>query len=245
MAYPVRAALAALILFAASTAPGQELAIPEVDYPALPPSAGNAEGFAPPGWRVETQAQGDLNADGAPDLAVVLRMQDAANILAHDGLGSNPFDSNPRILAMALGAAGGGYRLVVQNHALIPRPIQPTEEDPYSGIEIARGALKITLARMMNAGGWDAGTTAFTLRWREGSLRLIGFDYFNAHRASGEFTRLSINYLTGRVETATGNVARDAERLRRTRLTARPLPTLEEIGDGLDFDPEGAISRLP
>jgi len=57
----------------------------------LPPVAASAEAFAPRGWRVETQARGDLNADGAPDLAFVLTAEDAP---ARSGL-AEP-DPNPR-----------------------------------------------------------------------------------------------------------------------------------------------------
>lgn len=240
------AVLGVSLLLAASAAQAQELGIPGVAYPTLPAAGPNAAAFTPAGWRVKSEASGDLNADRIADLAFVLRMEAPANVLTHEGLGNNPLDTNPRLFAVALGRPGGGYRLVVQNRDLIPRHTEPTQEDPYNAIAIERGAVQIGLSRMMNAGGWDAGTTTFTFRWREDALRLIGFDYFNVHRGSGQFSSLSVNYLTRRVSVTTGNVSSDDESVRWLRLPARASPpTIEEIGDGLEFDPDGMIERLP
>lgn len=243
----MRAATLGVTLFLATSAAGaQELVIPDVAYPTLPAAGANAAAFAPAGWRVESEASGDVNADRVADLAIVLRMEAPANILTHAGLGNNPLDTNPRLFVVALGRPGGGYRLVVQNRDLIPRHIEPTQEDPYNAIAIERGAVQVGLSRMMNAGGWDAGTTLFTFRWRDDALRLIGFEYFNAHRGSGQFSSLSVNYLTRRASVTTGNVSSDDESVRWARLPARVSPpTIDEIGDGLEFDPDGMIERLP
>jgi hypothetical protein len=160
MSAAVRRLLLCLLIGCSWQASAHELAIPEVRYPALPDAADDVEGFVPPGWRVERTARGDLDRDGAADLALVIRMQEPRNILAPDGLGSQPFDTNPRILAVALANPAGGYRLVVQNHALIPRRESPTVEDPFhpedTDFGIERGSLRLSLYRFMSAGGWNA-----------------------------------------------------------------------------------------
>ena len=240
---------AACIASVAAPAAAQDLQIPEVVYPVLPAEAAAAEGFVPSGWRIDDRAEGDLDRDGSADLALVLRQQDPANVIADERLASGPFDSNPRILAVALATPGGGYRLVAQNHTLIPRHTQPTLEDPFDpegeALEIERGALKLSLIRFANAGGWDAGGTSFTFRWRDGALRLIGFDWDNVRRNTGEMVEVSINLLTRRMRTATGSIESDEERVRWSRIPAGSLPTLDEIGDGLDYDPYGLLERLP
>jgi hypothetical protein len=231
---------AAMLLFGAA---GQsaELVIPPVRYPALPATAAAAEGFAPRGWRVEAQASGDLSGDGLADLAIVLRMNDPANILAHDLLGDNPFDTNPRILAVALGVPGGGYRLAAQDHELIARRDYPTQSDPFEGeFAIAGGSLNVTVRLFMSAGGWDAGSAGFRFRWRDDALRLIGYDYRNVQRNSGCMTGLSINYLTGRVKRSAGRTDIDGESVRWSRIPVRALLPIERIGDGLAFDAGGA-----
>jgi hypothetical protein len=244
-----RIALGLIALLAGSPAGAQDPAIPDVRYPALPAAAAGAEGFVPAGWRVEAKAEGDLNGDRAADLAIVLRAQDPANVLRNDtGWGEGEFDTNPRILAVAFSVPGGGYRLAAENHALIPRRTNPSQTDPFfadDSLHVARGALRIYLERLMSAGGWGAGTTTFTFRWQGNALRLIGYDFSNVQRNTGRLSTLSINYLTRRMKTAAGNIASDAERVRWTRLPARPLLTIDQIGDGLEFDPDGAVSRLP
>jgi hypothetical protein len=242
-----RALLALLALLLPGAAAAQDPVIPPVAYPSLPAKAATAEGFVPKGWRIEAQAGGDLDGDGKSDLALVLRGVDSANVI-RDSMCEQRFDTNPRIVAVLLASPGGGYRLVAQADELIPRRDNPCQVDPFldpGQIAIERGTLRLDLERMMSAGGWDAGTTGFRWRWRDQALRLIGFDYSNVQRNTGALTLLSINYPTGRVKITTGNVGTDRDKVRWTSLHSRRAPTMEEIGDGLMFDPEDLVSNLP
>ncbi|MEZ0171594.1 hypothetical protein [Microvirga sp. TS319] len=224
-------------------AAAQELAVPEVTYPSLPKQAASAEGFVPQGWRIEARASGDLDRDGIDDLAFLLRQDDPKNVLENTGLGENPFDTNPRILAVAFRSGpSGDYVLGLENHTLIPRRGDPVQEDPFGedngGIAVERGVLAVTLHLFMTAGGWDMFTATHKFQYRNGRFELIGFDRFNTHRASGRTTDISANYLTRKVRTAVGHISRDVP----TRATWRTLPrraplTLDAIGDGLTFDP--------
>lgn len=222
----------------------QELEIPEVRYPRLAAEAARAEGFVPTGWAIERRAEGDLNADGLADLALVLRARDPRNIIANEeGFGENPFDTNPRILAVAFARPGGaGYRLAVQNHSLIARRTNPAQTDPFgeeeSVFEIARGNLRLSLHLFMSAGGWTMGNSTFTLRWQDDALRLIGFDSNMTQRNTGGMESLSVNYLTHRVRAGTGHMSRNGERVRWRRLRPGPLLTIAQVGDGMEFDPE-------
>ena len=243
MKHPLLATLLAAALPAAA-AHAQEASLPPARYPAIPAAAASAAAFVPAGWRIESQVSGDLDGAGAPDIALVLRGRDAAAIIPAE-MCENPFDTNPRILIVAL-AAPGGYRRVVANHALIPRRDNACQMDWFSdgSIRIERGTLNLDLERMMSAGGWDAGTTSFHFQWRNGEIRLIGYDFSNARRNTGEFKSLSINFLTRRAKTTLGNLSSDDESVRWSRLRPAPLPTLDEIGDGLAYDPEGLVARL-
>ena len=109
------AAAVALSLLA-TVAVAQELVIPPVAYPVLVRSAPTADAFVPKGWRLEHKALGDLNKDGLPDLVLVLRALDPANIIDNKGLGPRRFDTNPRLLVVAFAKPDGGYRRVLQNH---------------------------------------------------------------------------------------------------------------------------------
>ena len=103
----------------------QDPVLPPVRIPALPQDAVDARAFAPPGWILQIQAAGDLNGDGRPDLVFVLHETDKRNILHDAGSGSEPLDTNPRILAVAFAKPDGGYQLVAQNSQLIPRRDSP------------------------------------------------------------------------------------------------------------------------
>ncbi len=234
---------------ALSGAAARELAIPPVQYPALPVSGGAAEDFLPEGWVIDRRAAGDLNRDGRPDLALVLRMQEPRNIIAHDGLGENPLDTNPRILAVAFATPDGRYRRVVANHRLIPRRDLPTQADPLHEADtefaISRGALRVVLYRFMNAGGWDMGPTAFTFRWQDGAMRLIGFDVTNVKRNTGCVGTLSANYLTRRLKTVLTHISIEREAVHWRSLPRAPLTTLDEVGNGFEFEERGLVEALP
>ena len=238
---PCLAVAAATLL--SPIAAAQDLTIPEVVYPSLPRQAVTAEGFVPPGWMLEAQASGDLNRDGNADLILVLRQNDPANVIADfEGLGEKPFDTNPRILAVAFrDEPSGRFRLQFENHTLIPRRTVPAADDPFDndiGIAIVRDGFQVRLNWWMSAGGWETSNTTYTFRHRPGRFGLIGYDRNTTHRGSGDTTSLSINYLTRKVKRTKGHISRDADKVRWQTLPLRPAPTLEHIGDGLSFEPE-------
>jgi len=236
-ARPVALALALTLAAAASRAEIPDP--PEVAYPRLPAHAAAAEGFVPAGWAIESKESGDLNGDGIADLVLVLRDHDKANLLANpDGPGDDPIDTNPRILAVALGATGGGFDLVVQNHALIPRHTEPTVDDYLDGVTIRRGTVQVAMHLFMSAGGWGSGKTSYVFRYQNGRLEMIGYDAQSVQRNSGETTEVSIDYATGKVKLTAGTID-DGKPARVTWRTvpAGKLRSLDEIGDGMDFDP--------
>ena len=242
--FTLKIVLSVVALLAGLSCPAaQELAIPAAPYPALPRQAASAEGFVPPGWQLEAQAKGDLNGDGAEDLALVLHATDPNNVVANpDGLGVDKLDTNPRILAVVF-ARNAGYELALENHALIPRRTDPVMDDPFdsvaaSGLEVARGTLRLRLGVFASAGSWSMSTIATTFRWQNGRFELIGYDRTETNRGSGEIEGLSINYLTRRAKRSQGTIESDAEKSRWETLPRGPLLSLDEVGDGLEFDPE-------
>jgi len=220
----------------------QDLAIPPVTFPTLPRQAASAQGFVPAGWSLEAQAAGDLDRDGIPDLALVLRQTEPKNVIANEnGLGDNPLDTNPRILAVAVRSGpSGDYVLRLENHMLIPRRDDPVFADPLSetgGISIERGALRVGLYQFASAGGWGMSTTTYSFQFRGGQFVLIGFDPDSVARNTGVTDAVSINYLAGKMKIAHGTISSDASKVVWKRVAPRP-PTIDEIGSGLEFDPE-------
>jgi len=214
---------------------------PPVTYPAPTARAAYPEDFAPPGWAVEREVRGELNGDSVEDVLLILRARDPANLIEHDGMGASPWDTNPRMLVVGFGRAEGGFDRAVADHTLIPRPESPNLEDVLaeaSAPEIRNRAFRISLRAFASAGSWSMGTATFTFRWRDGAFRLIGFDDTWIHRGSGDVTERSVNYLTGRMSRAEGSIEDDVLTPVWSAAPAGPLLRLEDIGDGLAFDPE-------
>jgi hypothetical protein len=214
--------------------------IPEVIYPRLADQADAAQGFVPAGWVLEKNISGDLNRDGIPDLVLVLRDQSPANVIKHSTIGTNPLNTNPRILAVAFGrkAPASGFTLAMQDHTLIPRHTAPNIDDPLQegDVGISRGTLQVKLGFFASSGSWTTSMTTFTFRYQNGKFELIGYDRFETARNSGVTSDLSINYMTRKVKIATGSIENDAKKVRWVTLPRRPLLTIDKIGDGLDFD---------
>jgi len=193
-----------------------------------------------PRWVLEAQASGDLNRDGVPDLALVLRQNERKNIVANPGLGENPFDTNPRILAVAFrNGAAGDFVLQLENHRLIPRRTDPVMADPFeNGLAIDRGNLRVNLNLWLSAGGWDMSGMTHTLQYRNGRFELIGYDRSTTDRRSLDTTDVSVNYLTGKMKISTGNSNSDKPAKASWKTLPRRAPlAVDEIGDGLEFEP--------
>lgn len=218
--------------------------LPEVSAPQMPRHAASAKGFVPEGWRLEHERHGDLNGDGATDLAFIIRGSDPALILPVP-MCAETLDTNPRTLAVAVRQADGGYVLVTDSEELIPRHESPCAADVLESPDefaIRGGALHIQLYRFYSMGSWETSTTSFAFRLLDEEMVLIGFDTMSATRNSGEMRSVSVNYLTGRAKLTAGRIDTDRERVRWVDLHHRRKISLASVGNGLEFDPEDLVS---
>lgn len=229
-----------------SHAIAQEIKIPETHYPQLPEHASTAKGFVPRGWLLEIQKSGDLNNDGRRDLLLVLRENNPENIIEPDGLGENPLDTNPRILAVAFKKPGGGYVLAMQNHTVIARHVESNLSDVLEngGVAIVRGNLRVDTQFFANAGSWWMSNTTFTFRYLQGGFKLIGYDSFSMNRATHEIDKISINYLTGKIKIAKGRGDDDGQdKVQWKKLSLlKPIPIAAIDGATFSPDLDGAIN---
>ncbi|HET7314480.1 hypothetical protein [Salinisphaera sp.] len=214
---------------------------PPVHYPAVSAEGADIAVFVPSGWRIEKQETGDLNGDGRADRALILHDDDPALRVPLPFDDSSKVDTNPRLLVVLFARAEGGFRRALANHTLIPRVDSGRMDDPIDGVvasdfAITDGTLQIALGGF----GAEMYQPAYTFRWRDGAFRLIVFEYSKVHRMSGAVHELHIDYRTRRIERRRGNIADDKETVRHGQLPPGPLPTLDQIGDGLAFDPLAA-----
>jgi hypothetical protein len=227
-----------LAVAAAPAAAAQPHDIPAISYPALPGAAQQAEGFVPAGWALIASKSGDLNADGRIDLVLLMRMRDPANVVPIDlGDRSEPFDTNPHMLAVAFRQPRGGYRLAASNHRLFVQPLRPfTGEGPLGEdtIRIERGGLLISFDYLR-------GAASYRFRWQSGAFRLIGYE--GSGVSGGCIETISINYLTRRARVTKGLTSDDRERVANRAVDGR-APTLDAI-DLETFMPEEAIAGPP
>jgi hypothetical protein len=228
-----------LIPVAASAQWPGDQKIPPVRYPDFPRHSATLAGFVPREWKLEQKAVGDLNGDRRPDAALVLHMTSAKNRIAPSFAPDTRYDTNPRMLVLLLARKSGGYDLVAADHKLIPRYENPNMDDPFDGIAIKSGVLTVRMHARYEGGGYRDGTAAFRLRLQDGAARLIGYDGDWQVRPTGETEVVSVNYPARRLVVTKGSMSGDPpDKTETLTLPKKPLLTLDQVDDGLMFDPD-------
>lgn len=164
--------------------------------------------WVPKGWRVDRAVTGDLDGDGAQDVALVLQQNDRHKRVRNEGMGAPQLDLNPRRLLVLLRSPDGLRKaaensrfLPPENDAELPCLADPLEE---GGVRIERGLLFIDLHQWVSCGSWSVSHSSFTFRLENGRFRLIGLDGYEFMRNTGERSETSTNFLTGKKKVTTG-----------------------------------------
>lgn len=197
--------------------------------------AASRAALVPVGWQIEAEASGDLDADGRPDLALVLA---GAGIDLSEGAEELV---GPRRLVIAFGAEAG-YERIIANSQFIPPSDNPDIVDMFDasseGLRITEGDLVLDLNLFSMIGGWDMWTKSYTFRWQDGgAFVLTRFDWYNTHRSSGVTTFTSADYATHTIEITHGNIANEIQTTQTARLPPGAMIALDDIVDGMAFEP--------
>ena len=143
----------------------------------------------PAGWKLISQASGDLNQDGLSDLAGVIELPDPDSSIFY------PI----RILFIALQAKDKLYHLSIETEKAFLDPVSGggIYGDPFSGIEINRGSLLI----QFDGGSPDLRwSQKYRFRYQDHGWFMIGVTYtaYYSPHLSDKKTIRDHNLLTGK-----------------------------------------------
>jgi hypothetical protein len=134
------------------------------------------------------------------------------------------------------GASGQPWRLVAENHALIPREEEPTLRDLFEdGLTLEDGAFRVRL-QFVSEAHWNA---SFTFRYEGNRFDLVRYERYSRHRYTAEVIELDADYEKGevRIERSSDEEAEKPPVVEVKPLPKRPRPTLAGIGSGQFFEP--------
>jgi hypothetical protein len=141
------------------------------------------------------------------------------------------------MLVVVFGATKG-YELALADHVLIPRVENANQEQPFDGIKIENGLLKLKMHLFFDAGGYRVGRWGFAFKWQDHGFKLVNFDRDSVIKKTGDTEVISIDYLAGRKDVTTGNLSKNKENKKRSGLPKKDLVDLTQMGDGLQFKPD-------
>ena len=195
------------------------------DYPNLPKSGKSINDFVPKDWETVGKAAGDLNGDKIEDCALVIKAKFSKFLNKNDGLGSETFDTNPRILVI-LFKDKDGYKIAKQSNTFIVAPDSPTNTEPFQDVKIKNGVLELSFELFSSAGSWSMTSASYRFKFRNGEFVLIGADKTDSMRNSGEMESRSYNFLTSKLKVSTGSFSSDRQKVRWKTYKLKKLKTL-------------------
>jgi hypothetical protein len=207
-----------ILVAAGTTCLAAEAAVADVvPVGQIPATSLTAEGFAPPGWRVEKRVGADLDGIAPKDVAIVL-------IQSGSG-GSYGAADGSRALILARGQTSGGFRRA----GLAPRLLGCAQcGGAFWGalsMPVTVRATGRVLVVKQTFGSRQITETTHRIGWRTttAKFRLIGLDTKVTDRATGRSTEVSTNYLTRRQITTKRRGSRVVSKTTRA-VTLQPRP---------------------
>tara|TARA_B110000046_G_scaffold42565_1_gene47226 strand:- start:21222 stop:21923 length:702 start_codon:yes stop_codon:yes gene_type:complete len=201
----------------------------------------NLVDIIPNNWRLLDSAIGDLNQDGISDLIFAIQKTDKNNTELNDGLGTDTLDLNPRMLAIYFGTESGGFKKQLVSEYFIILRDSPTMDEPFEGFNISKkGILDVNFRFWHSAGSWFMSNHKYRFRFQNNEFALIGYDSSEAHRASGETTDYSVNFLTRKIKITKGNFSNnEPESIERKEFYLEKLLTIKSIKKPFKLEFEG------
>ncbi|MBS1670034.1 MAG: hypothetical protein JST94_01015 [Bacteroidetes bacterium] len=191
-------------------------------YPSIKSTGQSITDFVPAGWTILDSAFGDLNKDGIKDAAIVIQHRDSISMV-------NSLDdtvlTQPRILIVLFkSAANNKFTLTEQSNSFILKHDNSIMDDPYQGITIDKGILKIDFHLFYNMGSWYSTSSTYKFRFDRKTFVLIGADLSTIHRATLDYEDYSYNFLSKKRSYTKGN---DQSGTKKTTLKTVALTSLK------------------
>ena len=226
---PRVASVCALLLLLSARSPAQEGGGAVFDKSKLPETGRSAADFVPAGWALEGQVAGDLNGDGAPDLALKLVQQKPA------GAKEDEIIERQRALVVLFAERDGALRRA----GVADKVLQCTScGGAFYGVAEAPAEVKIergVIVVNQDFGSREVTEHTYRFRYDAAAARflLIGFDSTTRDRLDGSVTQESTNFLTGRkitTVTTPPKTARGRDTVKTsTQAVARKRTPMEEV----------------
>ena len=163
-----------------------------LDPARVPLEAARVEEFAPRGWKIHSQARGDLNGDGKIDTALILFDESL------DEATPRSIENPPPALVIVLATEDGRWRRAGVNTRLIV-----SDDSGFAPLRLRllKGVVVLDQEEQSNISE-NTNDYSYTYRFRyepaADRFLLIGEDDSNTHRdAAADGIRVSDNYLTG------------------------------------------------
>lgn len=159
---------------------GLSSALASSNVPAVPNKVPNVAGFAAGGWKIESQADGDLNKDGRPDSAVILAFPDDGSPIVE------------RMLVVAFRDPAGKLVKNKENRTAVALSGGTLTSLPR--VSIKHGVLIVDHSH----GAKETTNYEHKYQWRDGNWVLIGYTE-NTHSQKNNYNHrsLDLNLLTG------------------------------------------------
>ena len=103
-----------------------------------------------------------------------------------------------------------------------------------------KGILDVNFRLWHSAGSWFMSNHKYRFRFQNNEFALIGYDSGEAHRASGETTDYSVNFLTRKIKITKGNFSNnEPESIERKEFHLEKLLTIKSIKKPFELEFEG------
>ena len=173
------------------------------DYPKLKKLGARVSDFVPNGFKIVKTVYGDLNQDNITDAAGHIIGTAKKFLNKNDGLGSDIYDTNPRILFI-LFKSRSGYTLAEKTNNFVIAPMSPVSTEPFQTMSINNGVLKVEFELWQSAGSWGATNASYKFKFINSKFILIGVDRRDYMRNDSTYKTHSFNFLTKKMKITTG-----------------------------------------